>query len=506
GTVAFDANETSKTITINVSGDSTHESDETFAVMLTNPSPGVRFDTSLLPGLVSWYRAEGDGIDSVGDNHGTLTNGTSTTPGRLGKAFSFDGIDDDITVADSPTLNPTSAITVEAWINRTSHVGQFDPIVKKAGEGTAIEHGYTLEFDGNDVLFYVYVDGIGWTGSQRATVPLGTWTHVAGVYDGSVIRLFVNGTQVGTDVSAPGSIVPSGNPLKIGGDPYDSARHFHGLIDDVRIHNQALSGSELNASLSDFATGTITNDDSIISMASANVSLVEGHSGTTPFEFTVTRTGSITGTTTVEYAVIGSGISAANVADFGGNLPTGTVSFAANETSKTITIDVTGDSIAEADETFTVTLSNPSPGTTIAVPSTTGTIRNDDSSLSVVPNVHLTNPPAGFVAWWTGDDTTHDSIGSNDGELINGATYAPGKFGDGFRTTGPGSQVRVPYSPSQDISPTGFTAAFWMKGGVQPGELYNVLDKSHGGGSGWTFQSDFQNGKLAFIVGTGGGF
>ena len=86
----------------------------------------------------------------------------------------------------------------------------------------------------------------------------------------------------------------------------------------------------------------------------------EGDAGFTPYTFTVARSGLTTGTTTVDYAVTGSGTDKAKAADFGGTLPGGTVSFAANETSKTLTINVGGDLTVEADEGFTVTLSSPS--------------------------------------------------------------------------------------------------------------------------------------------------
>ena len=61
-------------------------------------------------------------------------------------------------------------------------------------------------------------------------------------------------------------------------------------------------------------------------------------------------------------------------------LPSGTVSFAAGETSKTITVNVAGDTIVEPDEGFTVTLSNPATGTTIGTATASGTIRPDDDA------------------------------------------------------------------------------------------------------------------------------
>ncbi|MGF1581638.1 MAG: Calx-beta domain-containing protein, partial [Gemmataceae bacterium] len=124
----------------------------------------------------------------------------------------------------------------------------------------------------------------------------------------------------------------------------------------------------------------------------------EGDTGTTDFTFTVIRTGDTTGTSSVAYAVTGSGTNAADATDFGGTLPTGTVNFAANETSQTITIEVSGDTDAEPDEGFTVTLSNP-VGATIDVATASGLIRNDDSDLPDV--VYVDDSFAGTML---GDD------------------------------------------------------------------------------------------------------
>ena len=133
------------------------------------------------------------------------------------------------------------------------------------------------------------------------------------------------------------------------------------------------------------AAGTIENDDSsgpatFLAITAADAATPEGDGGTTAYTFTVTRTGDTSVATTVTYAVSGNG---ADAADFGGTLPSGTVSFADGETSKTVTIDVSGDSDVEGDEGFTVTLSNPTGEAAITTASATGTIQNDDTELSI---------------------------------------------------------------------------------------------------------------------------
>jgi hypothetical protein len=143
-------------------------------------------------------------------------------------------------------------------------------------------------------------------------------------------------------------------------------------------------GNVENAKLNAFAVytaGAAPLPSPTLAIAAANASQNEGNSGSTAFTFTVTRSGSTTGASTVSYAVTGSGANPATPGDFtGGVFPTGTVSFAAGETGKTITVNVAGDSTVEPGENFAVTLSNPSAGTIIGTATAAGTILNDDGA------------------------------------------------------------------------------------------------------------------------------
>jgi len=139
-------------------------------------------------------------------------------------------------------------------------------------------------------------------------------------------------------------------------------------------------GNDHGLAIDDFVMqGGSSSSGPTFAIAAQAADLAEGNSGTTPFTFTVTRDGDTAAAATVSYAVTGSGASPADAADFGGTLPSGTLSFAAGETSKTITILVAGDVTSESDEGFTVTLSSPSAGSVITAIAN-GIIRNDDPS------------------------------------------------------------------------------------------------------------------------------
>jgi thiamine pyrophosphokinase len=120
-------------------------------------------------------------------------------------------------------------------------------------------------------------------------------------------------------------------------------------------------------------TGTIQNDDGQPTLSINNVTQAEGNAGTTNFVFTVTLTGSTALATTVNYATANGTATAGS--DY--TATSGTLTFAPGVTSQTISVPVIGDTVNEADETFTVTLTSPT-NATITTATGTGTIQNDD--------------------------------------------------------------------------------------------------------------------------------
>lgn len=125
------------------------------------------------------------------------------------------------------------------------------------------------------------------------------------------------------------------------------------------------------------ATAARVSTPPSVSISSAGKS--EGASGTSNLSFTVTLSKSSSSPVTVSYATAdGTAVAGQDYA-----ATAGTITFSAGQTSKTVKVAVIGDTVVEPDETFTVTLSNPS-GATISRATATGTIRNDDVALPAV--------------------------------------------------------------------------------------------------------------------------
>ena len=105
----------------------------------------------------------------------------------------------------------------------------------------------------------------------------------------------------------------------------------------------------------------------------------EGDSGTSTFLYTVTSEGDSSQLASVDYQVSGSGVNAADAADFGGSFPSGTINFATDATQAFISIDVSGDVLLEPDESFTLMLHTPQGAIFDTVTAVQSTILNDET-------------------------------------------------------------------------------------------------------------------------------
>jgi hypothetical protein len=233
------------------------------ALVLTSAMPAFGDDggaqcTAAPKGLVGWWPGDGNTKDiTPADHDGTLkddgtdaSSDTRFTTGEVGQAFLFDGDKDYVQIPDATKdLNiPSGLITVDAWINPAA-LGQYYPgILSKGDVGPTFKESYALFLGpSGNVGFLVNKDG---TAAGRGapvfgstTIPLGTWTFVAGTYDGANLRVYVNGNLDGT-LAHTGGINVTTDPVLIGKSQrtVDINSYFNGGIDEVELFNRALSG------------------------------------------------------------------------------------------------------------------------------------------------------------------------------------------------------------------------------------------------------------------------
>ncbi len=215
-------------------------------------------------GLVSWWDADSvsgnTAFDIKDGNDGLLLNGATIAPGEVGQAFSLDGSDDYLEVPDADNLDLTTRGTLAVWVYVRSLANIEHKIVIAKGPWSrypGLNEGgtYGLSISPQGTV-YLYTAGpcYGCASSITAgVVPLNTWTHLAGTWDGSQMKAYVNGISVGT---APQIYLPvpgNNDSLRIGitrefglpGEEHFDGRFFDGLIDEVQIYNRSLSDNEI---------------------------------------------------------------------------------------------------------------------------------------------------------------------------------------------------------------------------------------------------------------------
>ncbi len=94
-------------------------------VLIGVAQPPVAGCISPPPGLVSWWPGDGNALDIVGPNDGTLFNGATFAPGKVGPAFSFDGVDDTMDFPETAITSDLQELTVDAWVKHDSLPAQI---------------------------------------------------------------------------------------------------------------------------------------------------------------------------------------------------------------------------------------------------------------------------------------------------------------------------------------------------------------------------------------------
>jgi hypothetical protein len=210
-------------------------------------------------GLVAnWHFNEGSGTvvhDSSGyGNNGTLSGGVTWTQGKYGDGLAFDGTGE-VDVTDSSSLEPPSAVTVSAWVKASASPGQDRYIVAKGAQScNAASYGLYTGTDGGIAFYVSQNDGESYVISPDPGTGIwdGNWHFVVGTYDGSMVRLYVDGVQVGSGTPETGPIgygLPTSDDLVGGNYAGCDAHGFVGDIDEAAIWSKALNTTAIQTEM-----------------------------------------------------------------------------------------------------------------------------------------------------------------------------------------------------------------------------------------------------------------
>jgi Concanavalin A-like lectin/glucanases superfamily len=221
-------------------------------ILLTVAAPA---GADILP-VGTWSFNEGKGTiahDYSGHrDEGMLEGLARWAPGRFQGAVSFNGNAAAVEVPNSTSLEP-AAISVSAWVQASSSPGDYKYIMAKGAEG-CLAASYGLYTGANGGLeFYVASNtGLSWTLSPDAGQGVwnGQWHNVVGTYNGSSVKLYVDGHEVGSGTADSAPIAYglfTSNNLVIGDYAGCSGTDFSGSIDEVKVFDRALSSFEIQA-------------------------------------------------------------------------------------------------------------------------------------------------------------------------------------------------------------------------------------------------------------------
>jgi len=197
-------------------------------------------------GMALHYKFDGNTLDASGSNfHGTLT-GTLTYPdGKLAQAALFNGSTTYVTAENAAkwlSFGGKAPFSIEAWVNPRSG-GQGGTIVGKFNGSVKGEYYLSILPDGK-INFHREVSPYNLASTQ--TIPFDQFSYVVVTYDGTDMKIYINGVLSATQASGA-QAVDMATPVLVGAQLANNnpAKLFDGSLDNVKIYNRALTAEEI---------------------------------------------------------------------------------------------------------------------------------------------------------------------------------------------------------------------------------------------------------------------
>ena len=196
-------------------------------------------NTSVLQAATQMYLGgSGSCATYLLDSISPMTNYSIFINGIHPLAAQFNGVSSKVAVPDSSSIDSLGVVTVSAWVNFPASATK--EIVEKSSSGAG-PGPFELYQNGQKISFDVNNNAASLTSTNSLT--LNTWYNVIGEWDGSTLRIFINGVQ-DNSVAYSGTLSPSTGALGIGAYPGTGASPFLGSIADVQIYSAALSAGQ----------------------------------------------------------------------------------------------------------------------------------------------------------------------------------------------------------------------------------------------------------------------
>lgn len=495
-TVSFAIGESTQQVSFTVTGDNTPEADEVFNAVLSNPTGGVTIGDG--SGDITILNDDSISV-SIGDGstvEGALAATTSvsidvtlSSPATAPVSVTVDTADGTATTADSDYTavtaqvvsfaigEDTKTVTVDVLGDDTLESNEAFTLVASAPTGglTIADGTGDIDIFDDDSVAVVVGDATIAEGADATTdtvtVDVTLTQPAVGQVDVTIASADGTATTADSDYVANSQVVTFLDT--------ESAKTVTFTIngDDVAETDEVFFVQASNivgtATIAD-GTGevTITNDDSV-TVSIADGSVLEGDAGTTPLLLDVTLSGAAAEPVTVEVATADG---TATIADSDYTAVSGQlVTVGVGETTKQVSVAVTGDEQFEDNESFTVTLSNPSAGLSIADGSATATITNDESISVSVANASIAEGDAG-TSTVSVDVTLSDPADGVMTVLIDTADISATA---GVDYVAPGQQT-VTFQVNESAKTVDFTINGDIT--VEPNETFSVIASAPTGG------------------------
>ncbi len=212
-------------------------------------------------GLVGWWPFNGNANDESGNGNNGTVNGATLMQDRFGNidnAYSFNGINSSITVADNGNLDILNSISISCWFKKNNFNNKYEFLIGKEGAYNGNQCNYKLQFAeiDNNLAFFTNPRGQSGCYNQNNCLTLlntNDWFHIVGVSRNDSMFFFLNGNLVWNSLTlSDQELVTNEAPLMFGKAPFsdpnqpsDSHLHYDGQIDDIGIWNRALTQQEI---------------------------------------------------------------------------------------------------------------------------------------------------------------------------------------------------------------------------------------------------------------------